>query len=125
MDERHREIAYEFGTMIEVPRAALTAGELAEYAEFVSFGTNDLTQMTYGISRDDAEAGFLISYIQNGLLERNPFATLDEGGVGALMRMAIEGGRSRATRPRRSASAVSTAAIPNRSLCAASSASTT
>ncbi len=95
MQERHREIAYEFGTMIEVPRAAMTAGELAEYAEFVSFGTNDLTQMTYGISRDDAEAGFLISYIQNGLLERNPFATLDEGGVGALMRIAIEGGRSR------------------------------
>ena len=93
MQERHAEIAYEFGTMIEVPRAALTAAELTEYAEFVSFGTNDLTQMTYGISRDDAESGFLLSYMKNGLLERNPFATLDEGGVGALMRIAIEAGR--------------------------------
>ncbi len=95
MEERRREIAYEFGTMIEIPRAAMTAAELAEFAEFVSFGTNDLTQMTYGISRDDAEAGFLISYIGNGLLERNPFATLDEAGVGALMRLAIDGGRRR------------------------------
>jgi pyruvate,orthophosphate dikinase len=83
--------------MIEIPRAALTADEVAEHAEFFSFGTNDLTQTTFGISRDDAEAGFLVSYLQEGILEENPFATLDATGVGKLMRIAVEGGRT--TRP--------------------------
>jgi pyruvate,orthophosphate dikinase len=95
MDERHTEIEYAFGTMIEVPRAALIADELADYAEFVSFGTNDLTQMTFGISRDDAEASFLHTYLSEGILEQNPFATIDQDGVGGLMRLAVERGRSR------------------------------
>ena len=93
MEEQAIEIAYEFGTMIEIPRAALTADEIAEYAEFISFGTNDLTQMTFGISRDDAEGSFLLDYLQEGILERNPFATIDRDGVGALMQIAIEKGR--------------------------------
>jgi pyruvate,orthophosphate dikinase len=76
--------------MIEVPRAALTADEIAEYAEFISFGTNDLTQMTYAISRDDAEGGFLIDYLSGGILEDNPFATIDRDGVGQLMEIALE-----------------------------------
>ncbi len=97
MDEQHREVPYRFGTMIEVPRAALTAGELAEVAEFFSFGTNDLTQTTYAISRDDAEKGFLLRYLEAGILEENPFATIDEAGVGALIEMATQ--RGRATRP--------------------------
>ena len=97
MTEKGIEIAYLFGTMIEIPRAALTADEVAEYAEFFSFGTNDLTQTTFGVSRDDAEAGFLISYLQEGILDENPFATLDEHGVGKLMRIAVEAGRN--TRP--------------------------
>ena len=79
--------------MIEIPRAALTADEIAEHAEFVSFGTNDLTQMTFGISRDDAEKAFLVSYLEEGILERNPFATIDASGVGELMRIAVEKGR--------------------------------
>ena len=86
-------IAYQFGTMIEIPRAALTADEIAEYAEFFSFGTNDLTQTTYGISRDDAESGFLMEYLDKGILPRNPFASIDEGGVGKLMVMGVELGR--------------------------------
>ena len=93
MDEEEIEIAYMFGTMIEIPRAALTADEIAEYAEFFSFGTNDLTQTTFGISRDDAESGFLIDYLEEGILEDNPFATLDAKGVGKLMGMAVEAGR--------------------------------
>jgi pyruvate,orthophosphate dikinase len=97
MSEQNREVPYRFGTMIEVPRAALTAGELAEVAEFFSFGTNDLTQTTYAISRDDAEKGFLLRYLEEGILEENPFATIDEAGVGALIEMATE--RGRATRP--------------------------
>ena len=97
MAEQMMEIHYAFGTMIEIPRAAVTADEIAKHAEFISFGTNDLTQMTFGISRDDAERDFLLSYLQEGILERNPFATIDEAGVGALMRMAVEKGR--ATRP--------------------------
>ena len=97
MDEQSREVPYRFGTMIEVPRAALTAAELAEVAEFFSFGTNDLTQTTYAISRDDAEKGFLIRYLEEGILEENPFATIDEKGVGKLIEMATELGR--ATRP--------------------------
>jgi pyruvate,orthophosphate dikinase len=90
-------VAYKFGTMIEVPRAAITAGEIAEVAEFFSFGTNDLTQMTYGISRDDAEPKFLLQYVERKMLPQNPFQTLDQKGVGELMRWAVE--RGRATRP--------------------------
>ncbi|MER2599732.1 MAG: pyruvate, phosphate dikinase [Caldilineales bacterium] len=97
MAEKGIEIDYQFGTMIEIPRAALTAGEIAEMAQFFSFGTNDLTQMTFGISRDDAEKGFLIEYIEKKILPENPFATIDENGVGALMDMAVKAGR--ATRP--------------------------
>jgi pyruvate,orthophosphate dikinase len=94
MAEQGIEVDYEFGTMIEIPRAALTADEIARYAEFVSFGTNDLTQMTFGISRDDAEKAFLVQYLEEGILERNPFATIDADGVGELMRIAVEKGRS-------------------------------
>ena len=83
------------GTMIEVPRAALTAAEIAEEAEFFSFGTNDLTQTTFGFSRDDAEGKFLPAYLERGVLSDNPFATLDRDGVGALMKLATEQGRSR------------------------------
>ncbi len=94
MEERDAEIDYKFGTMIELPRAALTADQLAHHAEFFSFGTNDLTQTTFGISRDDAEAGFLIEYMENGILPNNPFDTIDKDGVGELMRIAVEKGRS-------------------------------
>ncbi|MCP5096273.1 MAG: pyruvate, phosphate dikinase [Chloroflexi bacterium] len=94
MAEQGIEVAYKFGTMIEIPRAALTADEIAGVAEFFSFGTNDLTQTTFGISRDDAESGFLMEYIQQGILERNPFATIDANGVGRLMQIAVEDGRS-------------------------------
>jgi pyruvate,orthophosphate dikinase len=80
--------------MIEIPRAALTADELAEHAEFFSFGTNDLTQTTFGISRDDAEASFLVNYISHDILPDNPFATLDRKGVGELMKIAVKKGRS-------------------------------
>jgi pyruvate,orthophosphate dikinase len=89
------EVHYKFGTMIEVPRAALTADEIAEYAEFFSFGTNDLTQMTYAYSRDDAEGKFLFQYIEKGILEVDPFQTLDRKGVGKLMRIAVELGRKK------------------------------
>jgi pyruvate,orthophosphate dikinase len=94
MEEAGIEIDYKFGTMIEIPRAALTAGAIAEYAEFLSFGTNDLTQTTFGISRDDAESGFLIEYLAQGILEENPFASIDEDGVGRLMEMAVTAGRA-------------------------------
>ena len=94
MVEQGREVDYEFGTMIEIPRAALTTDEIAEYAEFISFGTNDLTQTTFGISRDDAEKAFLVQYLEQGILERNPFATIDANGVGELMRIAVEKGRA-------------------------------
>lgn len=97
MAEKGIEIKYQFGTMIEIPRAALTAGAIAEMAQFFSFGTNDLTQMTFGISRDDAEKGFLLEYIEKKILPENPFASIDEDGVGALMDMAVKAGR--ATRP--------------------------
>ena len=97
MAEQRTEINYKFGTMIEIPRAALTAGEMAEYAQFFSFGTNDLTQTVFGISRDDAEAGFLVDYIQKGILPENPFASIDPNGVGKLMEMAVNDGRE--TRP--------------------------
>ncbi len=88
---------YLVGTMIEVPRAALTAGEIAEFAEFFSFGTNDLTQTTFGYSRDDAEGKFLGQYVEKGILKENPFNVLDRGGVGRLMKIAVSDGRL--TRP--------------------------
>ncbi|MCB0097409.1 MAG: pyruvate, phosphate dikinase, partial [Caldilineaceae bacterium] len=91
------EVDYKFGAMIEVPRAALTADELATEAEFFSCGTNDLTQTTFGISRDDAEAKFLIQYVEQGILPRNPFQQLDRSGVGKLIEMAVQQGRQ--TRP--------------------------
>lgn len=94
MEEQGVEVDYKFGTMIEIPRAALTAAEIAEYAQFFSFGTNDLTQTTFGISRDDAESGFLIDYLREGILAENPFASIDEKGVGRLMQLAVEEGRS-------------------------------
>jgi len=87
------EIDYMIGTMIELPRAALTADEIAEYAEFFSFGTNDLTQTTFGMSRDDAEGKFLQAYVENGILEGNPFMSIDEKGVGELIKIATERGR--------------------------------
>ncbi|MCK4413693.1 MAG: pyruvate, phosphate dikinase [Candidatus Eisenbacteria sp.] len=87
------ELAYLVGTMIEVPRAALTAGEIATRAEFFSFGTNDLTQMTFGFSRDDA-GKFLPLYVESGILEHDPFVSLDETGVGQLVEMAVARGRS-------------------------------
>jgi pyruvate,orthophosphate dikinase len=88
---------YLVGTMIELPRACIRADEIAEHAQFFSFGTNDLTQTALGFSRDDAEGKFLTTYLEDGILERNPFETLDVGGVGDLMRIAVE--RGRATRP--------------------------
>jgi len=109
MEEEGVEIESMFGTMIEVPRAALTAGEIAQYADFFSFGTNDLTQMAFGYSRDDAEGKFLMKYvdgIETGevdtegepvlfrILETNPFQTLDEVGVGRLVKMCVEEGRA-------------------------------
>lgn len=93
MAERKTRIAYQFGTMIEIPRAALTADQVARHAQFFSFGTNDLTQTTFGISRDDAETGFLAEYLQKGILADNPFATLDTQGVGQLMELAVSLGR--------------------------------
>ena len=90
MEEKGVNVDYMFGTMIEIPRAALTADEVAEYAEFFSFGTNDLTQMTFGFSRDDAEAKFLGKYVEEKILPQNPFETLDQSGVGQLMEIALE-----------------------------------
>jgi pyruvate, orthophosphate dikinase len=95
MDEQGAKVAYQFGTMIEIPRAALVADKIAEYAEFFSFGTNDLTQTTFGISRDDAETGFLMEYLQKGILKDNPFATIDQEGIGKLMEMGVQLGRQR------------------------------
>src|SRR5579864_6716510 len=86
-------VPYKFGTMIEIPRAALTAGEIAKEAEFFSFGTNDLTQMTFGYSRDDAERHFIVRYLEKKILPRNPFETIDEDGVGRLMAIAVKEGR--------------------------------
>jgi pyruvate,orthophosphate dikinase len=97
MAEQRVTVRYEFGTMIEIPRAALTADQIAEYAQFFSFGTNDLTQTTFGISRDDAETGFLLEYLAKGILPENPFASIDESGVGKLMQLAVRLGRQ--TRP--------------------------
>jgi pyruvate,orthophosphate dikinase len=91
------DLAYKIGTMIEIPRAALTADEIAKSAEFFSFGTNDLTQMTFGISRDDAEGKFLLNFVDRGLLPSNPFQVIDREGVGQLMKLCVDKGR--ATRP--------------------------
>ena len=89
-------VDYKFGTMIEVPRGALTADEIAGQADFFSFGTNDLTQMTFGYSRDDAEGGFLLKYVEDKILPYNPFQTLDDA-VAGLMKIAVDKGR--ATKP--------------------------
>jgi len=94
MAEKGVEVEYKFGTMIEIPRACVTADEVASVAEFFSFGTNDLTQMTFGYSRDDAEARFLLTYVEDGILPQNPFQTIDRNGVGSLMKMAVEKGRA-------------------------------
>ncbi|MBN2547894.1 MAG: pyruvate, phosphate dikinase [Anaerolineales bacterium] len=93
MDETGVSFEYKFGTMIEIPRAAVTATEIAEAAEFFSFGTNDLTQMTFGYSRDDAERNFLVTYVAEGILPVNPFQTIDRDGVGRLMQIAVTDGR--------------------------------
>jgi pyruvate,orthophosphate dikinase len=95
MKDQGGKVTYEVGTMIELPRAALMAGEIAKTAEFFSFGTNDLTQTTYGISRDDA-GGFLGTYVTRGILEVDPFITLDRDGVGELVKIGV--GRGRKTR---------------------------
>ena len=96
MEEAGQTVDYLVGTMIELPRAVIRAHRIAEDAEFFSFGTNDLTQTTYGISRDDASA-FLTTYQQKGIIDRDPFVTIDIDGVGELIRMATDKGR--ATRP--------------------------
>lgn len=93
MEEQGVIVHYKFGTMIEIPRAALTAAEFAKYAEFFSFGTNDLTQTVYGISRDDAEGKFLLAYMEKGVIPANPFQTLDREGVGRVMKICVEEAR--------------------------------
>jgi pyruvate,orthophosphate dikinase len=93
MEEMGVEVEYKVGTMIELPRAAITADQMAEYSEFFSFGTNDLTQTTFGISRDDAEGKFLLDYVERGLLPKNPFQVLDAEGVGYLVELATRKGR--------------------------------
>jgi pyruvate,orthophosphate dikinase len=93
-EEEAAEVEYLCGTMIELPRACIRADEIAEEADFFSFGTNDLTQTALGFSRDDAEGKFLTFYLEEGVLERNPFETLDVNGVGDLMRIGVERGRS-------------------------------
>ena len=95
-DEQGESLPYLVGTMIEVPRAALTANEIATVADFFSFGTNDLTQMTFGFSRDDAPK-FLKFYKEHGIIKTDPFEVLDQEGVGQLVRMGVEKGR--ATKP--------------------------
>jgi pyruvate, orthophosphate dikinase len=96
-DERGVKLSFKVGTMIELPRAVMAAAEIAESAEFFSFGTNDLTQMTWGFSRDDVEASFFSTYLDKGVFGVSPFETLDRDGVGALVRLAVEKGR--ASRP--------------------------
>src|SRR6188472_2964977 len=91
--EESDSVEYLVGTMIELPRACIRADEIAEHADFFSFGTNDLTQTALGFSRDDAEGKFLTRYLEDGVLQRNPFETLDQSGVGDLMRIAVERGR--------------------------------
>jgi pyruvate,orthophosphate dikinase len=93
MKECGVKVKYEFGTMVEIPRAALVADRIARHAQFFSFGTNDLTQTTFGISRDDAETGFLREYLEKRILLENPFATIDQSGVGQLMETGVKLGR--------------------------------
>ena len=93
MEEKGVNFLYKFGTMIEIPRAAVTSADIARLAEFFSFGTNDLTQMTFGYSRDDAERNFLVKYVEEGILPQNPFQTLDREGVGRMMQMSVSEGR--------------------------------
>jgi pyruvate,orthophosphate dikinase len=97
LKERGVSIDYKIGTMIEVPRAAVTADEIVKYADFFSFGTNDLTQMTLGFSRDDAEGKFLTFYLQNDVIKTNPFEKLDQVGVGQMIAMAVT--KARAVKP--------------------------
>jgi pyruvate,orthophosphate dikinase len=92
--EEAPDLDHRCGTMIELPRACVRADEIVEYADFCSFGTNDLTQTTLGFSRDDAEGKFLTYYLDDGIIERNPFETLDLRGVGDLMRIGVERARS-------------------------------
>jgi pyruvate,orthophosphate dikinase len=94
MEQAERTIDYRIGTMIELPRACIRADEIAAHADFLSFGTNDLTQTTLGVSRDDAEGKFLNHYVEDRVLDANPFETLDQAGVGDLMRIGIERARS-------------------------------
>jgi pyruvate,orthophosphate dikinase len=94
MNQFNQTIEYSVGTMIEVPRAAIRADDIAEEAEFFSFGTNDLTQMTLGFSRDDAES-FLQDYLRLGIYERNPFQSIDQEGVGLLVQEAVKKGKSK------------------------------
>ena len=121
--EKGRKVGYLVGTMIEIPRAALTAGEIAETAEFFSFGTNDLTQMTFGLSRDDVPR-VLAAYQAQEIYPVDPFVSIDRKGVGGLMKMAVARG-GRPSRSSSSASAASTAATRRRSSSATRSASTT
>jgi pyruvate,orthophosphate dikinase len=88
------DLSYPIGTMIELPRAALTAGRIAVWAEFFSFGTNDLTQTTWGMSRDDVEGAFFPAYLDQGIFAVSPFETIDRDGVGRLMRLAVQEGRA-------------------------------
>ena len=118
-------VEYLCGTMIELPRACIRADEIAEVADFCSFGTNDLTQTAIGFSRDDAEGKFLTYYLEHGILERNPFEVLDQEGVGDLMRIARRARPRRASPGSRWGSAASTAASRSRSRSATGSGSTT
>jgi len=93
-EEQAAKVEVAIGTMIETPRAALVAGDIAEVADFFSFGTNDLTQMTFGFSRDDVEGRMMSAYLEQGLLPANPFENLDQIGVGELVRIAVERGRA-------------------------------
>jgi pyruvate,orthophosphate dikinase len=93
LEEAGVEVDYKIGTMIEIPRAALTADAVAQYADFFSFGTNDLTQMTYGFSRDDVGV-FVPEYVEREILDNDPFQVLDQTGVGQLVKMGVEKGRS-------------------------------
>jgi Phosphoenolpyruvate synthase/pyruvate phosphate dikinase len=92
-EEKGVQLDFLVGTMIELPRAALTAGQIAEAAEFFSFGTNDLTQTTWGFSRDDVEAAFFSHYLEKGIFGVSPFESIDRQGVGELIRIAVENGR--------------------------------
>ena len=111
MEEAGVQVEYQVGTMIEVPRAALVADKIAREAEFFSFGTNDMTQMTFGYSRDDA-GSFLGDYLDKGILEKDPFQSLDQEGVGQLVEIGVTRGRADPTPTSKWASAASTAAIP-------------